>query len=1008
MFAALVHCGPCSYYFRGISTEGLPVLNRTLLRPLFFVVFPCIAFAQGNRLELDDPVFPQYSPAQRLTSGDTYHSARNRSLLQRKFPSGISNFPIVAIDTAHLEWMTRYASGLAPSSDFANAIAFDGSGNVFVTGSSTHLPYGTDITTIKYDSTGKQVWLQRFAENSDGNNCGVAVALTAASEAYVAGYILGTDGSLDWAIVKYSSSGSIQWKARYAGASASADVPIAIKVDSHENLIVTGYGDSEFITIKYDASGNQRWVRRYQSVDGASGHPAALAIDKSDNIYVTGSVGIAYLFDYMTVKYDSSGNQIWLERYDGPAKDEDVPAGIAVDDSGNVYVTGYVTIDLSRTIAFGTIKYNSLGVQQWIGLYSAGQHVDRASDIAIDMLGNVYVAGRSDSLHFGDGLLLKYGPSGTLVWKNRYDAGSHDEFIKVVTDPQNNVIVTGTSRVISADDFVTVKYDSAGSRKWIARSGVPGSPTGLGVDRIGNIYVVGAIQGNGYDYGTLKYNPSGAQQWVVRYDGIGSTYESPREMTVDAGGNTYITGVSMIASGDAVFTMKYSPGGVLQWVARYNGSSTRHWPVGIKVDGAGNVYVLATNWLNSGYDYVTLKYDTQGNEQWAARFAHVPGGDNYAVALDLDQKGNVIVTGSAYEVTAGHITTVKYSPEGKQLWIARYPIGTSSGDTPQAIIVNPQGEVFITGARQGECITLKYSSDGEEEWAAHHLPATYQMCWAYAIALDRQGNILVTGACDLGTMNADCLTLKYNPLGKLVWTARYDGPTHKNDYGQSIVVDAAGNAYVAGNSFGVSHNTSMLIKYSPNGTQQWVQRPGLAEGSGNWMSSVEFDNSANILLNATYSESLRTTTFSPDGTERRTIGYALSGIPAFDRSGNMHVAGVARVGPQLLLITAEFSMSPLPPPIDSLSIPFTFAVSQNFPNPFNGSTIINFTLTKVQRVDLRIYDALGRLVTTLASGELEQGDHYAVWNAKDTPSGIYFYRMQAGEFVETKKMILVK
>ncbi len=981
--------------------------------------------AQGNRLELGDPVFtqknhlqlfPQYSPAQRLTGGYAHHSVSNRSPLQREFPTGISKIPTIALDTAHLEWMIRYASGLAPSSDVANAIAVDGSGNVFVTGSSTHLPYGGDMTTVKYDSTGKQVWLRRYAENPEGDNIGTAIAVNAAGEAYVAGYVLGTDGSEDWAIIKYSSLGSILWNAQYAGASASADVPIAIKLDSHENLIVTGYGDAEFITIKYDFSGKQRWVTRYKSVDGANGHPAALAIDKSDNIYVTGSVGIAYLFDYMTVKYDANGNQIWVERYDGPANDEDVPAGVAVDDSGNVYVTGYVTTDLSRSFAFGTIKYDSRGIQQWIGLYSAGQHFDVASDIAIDNVGNIYVAGRSDSLHFGDGILLKYNQNGTLIWKDRYDAGDYDEFIKVVTDPQNNVIVTGTSRLTSYDDYITLKYNSAGSRQWIARYAASGYPRALCADRVGNIYVAGISQGNGYDYAALKYNPSGVRQWVARYDGIGSTYESPWEMTVDPSGNTYITGVSKIASGDAIFTMKYTPSGILQWVSRYNGSSTRNWPVGIKVDGAGNVYVLATNWLNSGYDYVTLKYDAQGHEEWAARYVHVPGGDNYAIALDLDQNGNVMVTGSTYEVTIGHITTVKYGSGGQQLWVARYPIETSFGDTPQAMAVNSQGEVFITGARQGECITLKYSADGVEQWVTRYRTPQNEICWANAIALDRQGNTLVTGTCASQTMNPDCLTLKYNPLGKLVWAARYDGPSHHRDYGESIIVDGVGNVYVGGNSFGVAHNTLMLIRYSPNGTQQWVARPGLPEGSDNWVSNVELDSSANVLINATYSGSLRTTTFSPDGTERRTIGYAISGIQAFDRSGKMHVAGVAWVGSQSMVIAAEFSVSPLPPLVDPHVVSITSAVSQNFPNPFNSSTIIDFTLATTQKVDLRIYDALGRLVTTLVSGELDQGDHYAVWNVKDFPSGVYFYRLQAGDastssargFVEIKKMILLK
>jgi hypothetical protein len=1002
----------CNYFFLLLVNEKAYCLTLTLM-----LSYCSVMFAQGNGRDPGAPLFPlkkhlqlsqSFSPVQRPSHRYSNRSAISRLILERESSIRNAQTSAIVLDTAHVEWMTKYGSGLASGADVANAMAVDGAGNVFVTGSSTHLPYGGDITTIKYDNTGMQVWLQRYAGNAAGDNGGTGIVLTAAGEAYVAGYVLGTDGSPDWAVIKYSSSGSVIWKTHYAGASASADVPVAIKLDSHENLIVTGYGDAEFITIKYDGSGQQRWTRRYKSADGANGRPAALAIDRSDNIYVTGSVGIAYLFDYMTVKYDTDGNQMWSAHYDGPAKDEDEPAGVAVDMSGNVYVTGYVTTDLSRTFAFGTIKYDSNGVQRWVGLYSAGQHYDMANDIAIDNAGNVYVAGRSDSLRFSDGALLKYNPDGILLWKDRFDAGDYDEYMRVVTDAQNNAIVTGTSSVNSSYyDYITLMYSPSGVRQWNARYVASGYPQALCVDRFGSVFVTGASQGNGYDYATLKYNSSGGQQWVARYDGPGSTYEYPDKIIVDQQENTYVAGVSGDRSGGAVFTAKFSNLGVLQWAARYEGPLSRTWPVAIEVDGSGNVYVLATNWMNGGYDYVTLKYDALGAQLWAARYQHVQGGDNYAVALALDRYRNVIVTGATYEGGYGHYTTVKYSSEGKQIWVAQYPSTSSSNDTPQAMMVSSLGEIIVAGAMQGQFMTIKYSEDGREEWVARYQPPSRQVCWLQAMALDHLGNIIVTGACALGTTNSDCLTIKYNPLGKLVWAARYDGPMHRNDYGKSIVTDDEANVYVGGNSFGTFRNTLMLIKYSSVGTQLWVAQPGLPEGTDNWISSLDMDTSGYILLSATYSDALRTTTFSADGLGKRTTAFPISGPLAYDRSGNLHVAGVQWIGPQVMVVVGEYSASPLPPPDNSHSTPLTFAVSQNFPNPFNGSTVINFSLERTQKVDLRIYDLLGRLVTTLVSGELEKGDHYAVWNP-NVPSGIYFYRLEAGDFVEKKKMILLK
>ena len=89
-------------------------------------------------------------------------------------------------------------------------------------------------------------------------------------------------------------------------------------------------------------------------------------------------------------------------------------------------------------------------------------------------------------------------------------------------------------------------------------------------------------------------------------------------------------------------------------------------------------------------------------------------------------------------------------------------------------------------------------------------------------------------------------------------------------------------------------------------------------------------------------------------------------------------------------------------------LPTEFGLHQNYPNPFNPSTKITFALPKASRVTLTIVDALGRVQAVLLDGERPAGTYTAEWNAANLPSGIYFYRLQAGEFVETKKMVLMK
>jgi len=90
------------------------------------------------------------------------------------------------------------------------------------------------------------------------------------------------------------------------------------------------------------------------------------------------------------------------------------------------------------------------------------------------------------------------------------------------------------------------------------------------------------------------------------------------------------------------------------------------------------------------------------------------------------------------------------------------------------------------------------------------------------------------------------------------------------------------------------------------------------------------------------------------------------------------------------------------------TIPDNFILMQNYPNPFNPATTISFSLPSKSFVSLKVFDALGREVATLVNEELSAGNHSRQWNGENMSSGIYFYRLQAGSFTETKKLILLK
>ena len=90
------------------------------------------------------------------------------------------------------------------------------------------------------------------------------------------------------------------------------------------------------------------------------------------------------------------------------------------------------------------------------------------------------------------------------------------------------------------------------------------------------------------------------------------------------------------------------------------------------------------------------------------------------------------------------------------------------------------------------------------------------------------------------------------------------------------------------------------------------------------------------------------------------------------------------------------------------TVPTVFALQQNYPNPFNPSSVIRFDVPQNSHVTIRVYDMLGREVATLVNEVMSVGQHSTTWNAGGLSSGFYVYRMTAGSFADTKKIILMK
>ncbi len=440
----------------------------------------------------------------------------------------------------------------------------------------------------------------------------------------------------------------------------------------------------------------EQWVARYNGPVDNNDYASALAVDSSGNVYVTGrDYGSGTGYDYATVKYDQSGNQIWVAHYNGPGNGTDGASALTVDSSGNVYVTGNSTGSGTNS-DYATVKYSPDGNQLWVARYNGpGNSVDSASALAVDSSGNVYVTGRDYGSGTGfDYATIKYSPDGNQLWVAHYngDANGH-EYLNtnaLAVDGSGNVYVTGYSSGGSTSmDYATIRYDTNGNQLWVKRYNGDGNGNdyvyALTIDSSRNVYVTGESAGSSTssDYATIKYDTNGNQLWVRRYNGDGNYVDVAYAMAVDSTGNVYVTGKSW-GSGTTNYgyaTVKYAPNGDQLWATRYNDNGPSNYAYAMAVDSSRNVYVTGYSY-NSGtnFDYATVKYDTNGNQLWVVRYNNGPGGGNeYARDLTIDGSGNVYVTGYSDGSGTGYdYATIKYT---QRIYVDANATGANNGSS---------------------------------------------------------------------------------------------------------------------------------------------------------------------------------------------------------------------------------------------------------------------------------------------------------------------------------------
>jgi uncharacterized delta-60 repeat protein len=508
----------------------------------------------------------------------------------------------------------------------------------------------------------------------------------------------------------------------------------------------------------------------------------------------------------------------------------------------------------------------------------------------------------------------------------------------------------------------------------------------MAIDLSGNTYVTGesyTTAGN-YDYITIKYNTDGDIVWTRYYNGTGNNRDVGRSITVDVDGNVYVTGESYGSGDYDIATVKYNSVGVQQWAVRYNGPANgADGSSAITVDTSGNVYITGYSDGDASPafrqdDYVTIKYNSSGTADWVIRYNGPGNFHDTPNAIAVDKNNNVYVTGGSSGVgTRYDYATIKYDYTGNQLWVESYNGPANFDDIANAIVVDDSGNVFVTGSSDGTSLdnsdfaTIKYNTDGMQLWLARY-DGPGGADDAYSMALDGNGSLYVTGESKNPVVQTtyDYLTIRYNEVnGDSLWTARYNGPAGGNDIPLSVIQGNSGNVYVTGYSDGGgSGNDYATLKYNNTGQEEWLIR---FNGAGN--------------------------------------GSDIANTVRVDTMGNVYVTGSSfGNGTANDIVTIKYSQSPTFVNQISSILPEEYYLFQNYPNPFNPSTTISWQLPVGSRQTLIIYDVLGNEVTTLVDEYKPAGSYQIEFDASSLPSGIYFYKLQSDNYVKTKKMILMK
>ncbi|MGE5411982.1 MAG: T9SS type A sorting domain-containing protein, partial [Clostridiales bacterium] len=696
----------------------------------------------------------------------------------------------------------------------------------------------------------------------------------------------------------------------------------------------------------------------------------------------------------------SEGNYIWAGTSNGIIKlnkltgqKEFIRKYFSGLPSNNV---GPISIDSQGNKWIGTdsglVKYDN---KNWI-IYNSNNSILEThrfnffiSAIAIDLQGNKWIGTK-------DGEIIKYdGVNWTLVKQLNKDNIPDTVLTRISIDYNGNIwIGTDSDELIKYDgnNWVTYNSKNLGFPFWGIWAITPdlqgrvwfGTSNGIAVydgqiwttyPQIANMsYCVVqslAIDSQGNKWmgverkGLIKFD---GQTWTVyNKSNSGFRENSAQCITIDEQGNKWM-GTYQDSTNDVSYTI--ISGSIVKYDDKdwtiYNDSNS-----GLTTDDISSVAVdsLGNKWFVTPSGLV--KYD--GNSWTTYTSSNIPVLDNNILFVTIDPQGNKWVK------TQNHL--LKYDDQKWTLYkvsMTNLPEDIEYFNDVTSIAFEKSGKIWMGTCGYG---LLKYDNTGWTVYSTDSsgLPDDYISC----VKTDQLGNVWIIGIFSNMLIKFDGKTwTKYPPPADFRMTSS-----------STCAIDTKGNVWIG--------STPGLLKFDG---ANWTTYTKANSGIPNdYIEYIAFDKSDNLWICSFGLEKFDGTNWTAYNTFNSGISDNYLSSIAFDPQGNKWIG--THNG---LSVFKEDGINFTGVKENSAMLPSEPSLKQNYPNPFNPSTKIEFTIKNPAHVSLKIYDLLGKEVATLLNEYKEAGEYRVQFNASSLPSGIYIYRITAGEYKASRKLMLLK